>query len=137
MIYLKIYSSLAAANLYREENYILIDSIIHVVQCLQSTSIEPDERINKTSLKILSMVELNKELFIQNPCDSLPLYSYVLSTIEQYSFMIHYLTELPCHITANKYFNRILHAFQKIINILQQTYPQKNFETLKNKIKKI
>uniref|UniRef100_A0A6C0ED36 Uncharacterized protein n=1 Tax=viral metagenome TaxID=1070528 RepID=A0A6C0ED36_9ZZZZ len=110
---------LADSNLYREENYILIDSVIHVVQCLQSTDKKEDSRINKDSLKQKSMVEINNHLFISNPCNDLPIYSYVLSSIEQYSFMIHYLSgKNKCNLTANKYFNRILDAFIKIINII-------------------
>jgi len=114
------------ANLYREENYLLFDSIIHIVTCPLSSK-------NNTDLNIITDIKIdsNNQLFKQNSCDILFIENYILSIIEQFGFMIHNLIDNEdeiCNLTANKYFNRILKALEQIKIIIHNQIPNSNLE---------
>jgi len=102
---LEIYENMAHANVYREENYMLIGTVINIVNCTQDKSTDPTDTL----------------------CN-LTYYTYILSIIEQFGFMIHYIFKLNiigyacveadiCNLQANKYFERILNILIKILKM--------------------
>lgn len=107
---------IAKANHYREENYLVIDTILHIVTCIQSNL--PQNKI-----------KCNDFFCLYDPCNLDPT-SYIYSIIEQYGFLIHSIGKDKCNLTANKYYNRILNGFEKIINQLVENDKITNIKEL-------
>ena len=113
---------LAEANLYREENYLLLGTVQHIVKCSQQLknkkTIDTDTNIIISNSSTLPILQKYEKAFILDGC-KIADFTYVLSIIEQYGYMIHNLhhtTIEECNIAANKYFNRILDGLEKIKN---------------------
>ena len=96
----KLPLAIGEANLYRDENYMVLDTVLHIVKCTQNNIVVKPTIYEK----------------VTNPCPILNEFSYLLSIIEQYGYMMHYLydSESKCNLSANKYYNRILDALTKI-----------------------
>jgi hypothetical protein len=88
------------ANLHREENYILVSTVIHVVKVEQGKN----NRLNGC-----------KQLFVTLARCSLDTYVYVLSAIEQLGYMQENLNveKNKCNMAAGKYFGRFLRALRE------------------------
>jgi len=93
---------LGKANLYREENYILPSTVIHVVK------IEQDNNKNKYDCLPLLIKAAN--------CSLSP-FTYFLSAIEQLGYMLFNLHEsgLKCSMSSGKYFGRLVRALDKAL----------------------
>jgi hypothetical protein len=97
-LFSKIIISLSEANLYRNENYILPSTVIHVVRCEQAkesgTSCNP--------------------IILKSACCSLSSFIYILSAIEQLGYMLHNLNRYEnCNLPASKYFGRLVRSIHK------------------------
>lgn len=88
------------ANLHREENYILVSTVIHVVKVEQGKN----NRLNGC-----------RPLFVKLARCSLDVYVYVLSAIEQLGYMQENLNmeKNKCNMAAGKYFGRFLRALRE------------------------
>ena len=124
----KITLALANSNLYREENYLLIDSVIHIVKCMQDGNSTPIEKDIKTY-----------STFTNLPCDDLNDKKYILSALEQYGFMVHNIhlgtPPIICNLTINKYYNRILNALSSIMKINDSKYDSNKYKSFIGKLK--
>lgn len=91
--------SLSEANLYREENYILPSTVIHVVRC---------EQAKETGNSCAPII-------LKSACCSLSSFVYTLSAIEQLGYLLHNLEndKSICNLSAGKYFGRLIRAFSK------------------------
>ena len=91
--------SLSEANLYREENYILPSTVIHVVRC---------EQAKETGNSCAPII-------LKSACCSLSSFVYTLSAIEQLGYLLHNLEndKSICNLSAGKYFGRLVRAFTK------------------------
>jgi len=91
--------SLGEANLYREENYILPSTVIHVVRCEQAKE-NGDSCI---------------PIILKSACCSLSSFVYILSGIEQLGYLLHNLDQdkVTCNIPAGKYFGRLVRSINK------------------------
>ena len=91
--------SLSEANLYREENYILPSTVIHVVRC---------EQARETGDSCAPII-------LKSACCSLSSFIYTLSAIEQLGYLLHNLEndKSICNLSAGKYFGRLVRAFIK------------------------
>jgi len=91
--------SLSEANLYREENYILPSTVIHVVKC---------EQARETGNSCAPII-------LKSACCSLSSFVYTLSAIEQLGYLLHNLEKDKsiCNLSAGKYFGRLVRAFTK------------------------
>ena len=104
----------AELNLYREENYLTLDTFIHIVKCNQA--LQPTD--NEIQTVVNSSDSICKGIIANPNCNNLPIYSYIFSAIENFGFMTHNLDDtVICNLAANKYFDRILDAFSKILII--------------------
>jgi hypothetical protein len=95
----KVMISLSEANLYREENYILPSTVIHVVKC---------EQARETGNSCAPII-------LKSACCSLSSFVYTLSAIEQLGYLLHNLEKDKsiCNLSAGKYFGRLVRAFTK------------------------
>jgi hypothetical protein len=122
--------ALAEANKYREENYMLLDTIYHIVTCMQSSIINNDQCV-------LS------EPTLTSICNCLSPNNYILSIIEQFGYLLHKLyqkennTFITCSIDANKYFERIMKGLEKIKIFDEKKNSNPEIELLYNGIQKI
>jgi hypothetical protein len=99
----KVIIHLGEANLYREENYILPSTVIHIVK------IEQAKNSNHGScIPLLSKIA---------KC-SLNSFIYILSGIEQLGYLQQNLAEgnVLCSLPASKYFGRLLRAINQSLN---------------------
>lgn len=94
---------LARANLYREENYVLPSTVVHIVRLEQGmvTSVDSGE-YDETCGKILTKIAR---------C-SLDRFAYLLSAIEQLGYMQANLQSETCTLSAGKYFGRFVRALE-------------------------
>lgn len=90
---------LAHANLYREENYVLPSTVVHVVR-IEQGRVEND--YDTSCGYILTKIA---------KC-SLDSFAYLLSAIEQLGYMQANLLDEMCSLPAGKYFGRFLRALQ-------------------------
>ena len=98
------------ANLYREENYILVPTVVQVVKVEQSGI---DTLMRCVPYKITV------------PRCSLSKTTYALSAIEQLGYMQHQLTSGICNMSAGKYFGRLIRSLQSsIFADRKQTFPK-------------
>jgi len=98
----------AEANIYRDENYILLGTVLHVVRCLQTADVDKNIKY-----------ECQDKLITLNPCCTLDNFNLILSAIEQLGYILHNLffeDEIifkECNLVANKYFIRFIDALTK------------------------
>jgi hypothetical protein len=89
------------ANLHREENYILVPTVIHVVK------IEQGKENVVTNCKTLKITVAR--------CSLSP-FVFALSAIEQMGYMQEHISlEKGCNMVAAKYFGRLLRALQESV----------------------
>ncbi len=91
--------SLGEANLYREENYILPSTVIHVVRCEQAKE----------------SGDSCAPIILKSACCSLSPFVYILSAIEQLGYLLHNLEhdKVTCNLPAGKYFGRLVRSINK------------------------
>jgi hypothetical protein len=112
--------SLGEANLYREENYILPSTVIHVVRCEQAKE-NGDSCI---------------PIILKSACCSLSSFVYILSGIEQLGYLLHnlYQDDVICNIPAGKYFGRLVRSINKA-SISTSTKLVEEKQSIKNLLK--
>jgi hypothetical protein len=106
----KFVLSTAEANIYRDENYILLGTVLHVVSCMQIGN-------NKCE-----KYECQDKFITCNPCCTLDNFNLILSAMEQLGYILYkllYDDEISdnkfykCTTVANKYFIRFIEALNK------------------------
>jgi hypothetical protein len=102
---------LGEANLYRDENYILIPTVIYVVKIEQGKELE-----DKKCLPLYTTIA---------NCTLGP-YNYILSAIEQLGYMQHnsYKLRLNCSIKEGKYFGRFIRSIGHINNYYGRSFSE-------------
>ena len=90
---------LARANLYREENYVLPSTVVHVVRIEQGSA--HDDYDTSCSYILTKIAKCSLDGF-----------AYLLSAIEQLGYMQAHLLDETCSLPAGKYFGRFLRALQ-------------------------
>ena len=121
---------LAKVNKYREENYMLLDTVYHIVTCMQSSIINNDQCVASKTI-------------VTSICNCLGSNNYILSIIEQFGYLLHKLYQeennifITCSIDANKYFERIMKGLDKIEIFNQKKNSNSEIQLLYEKIQKI
>jgi len=102
----KVMIHLGEANLYREENYILPSTVIHIVKIEQGKNSS-----SGSCIPLLSKIAR---------C-SLNSFMYILSAIEQLGYLQQNLTDgkVICSLPASKYFGRLLKAIHQSLNEIE------------------
>jgi hypothetical protein len=112
--------SLGEANLYREENYILPSTVIHVVRC---------EQAKETGDSCIPII-------LKSACCSLGSFVYILSGIEQLGYLLYNLDhdKVICNLAAGKYFGRLVRSLNKA-SISSSTKMVEENQLMKNLLK--
>jgi hypothetical protein len=112
--------SLGEANLYREENYILPSTVIHIVRCEQAKE----------------SGDSCAPIILKSACCSLGSFVYILSAVEQLGYLLHNLEhdKVICNLPAGKYFGRLIRAINKA-SISQFTKMVEEKQSIKDLLK--